>query len=334
MKILHTCVLLAILVACENDKGENNNSNRKEIIEVTDDMKNHKDALFSQVQYFEFESKIGFQVTGSAGSILNFKSNSFGNYNGSVIIELIEAYNYFDIIVNNLETRDVNGNLLETNGMLYIIAKDTSNNVLSLSKPMSLIFKDGNNVSYNLYNGLRKDNKIIWKLDKTSGSKRQKKYYAKKIIGYVVDNNNKTSTPYYDSIEVQNENEKLFLETLTMGWLNLDKVFCSDCKSDIVINVNKEFDDYSFYLIANNQNVIVSGNKIGNSKVKFNKIPRNVKFDCVASKFSNKTAFVVIDKIENLEKNGVNKERIKKITIKQFKDSLLLRLGDVSKPKW
>ena len=133
-------ISLLILLACNVDK----NGNRKN--EDLTSEKEKKDTVFTNLvptQKFEFKSNKKYKILGKEGTILEFSKNCFKDYNGIVHVELIEAYNYYEMIINNLSTIDVAGNLLETKGMIYISATDTNKNELYLSKPIQITFKNG-----------------------------------------------------------------------------------------------------------------------------------------------------------------------------------------------
>jgi hypothetical protein len=305
-------IMVIILSACSNDNKQNDQT-----IDVRQVTKFNTDSEYVVVQKYTFDSKLQFQVTGQEGTIIIFQPDSFNDYHGTVQVELIEAYNCFDMIVNHLETRDSSNNLIESKGMFKIIAKDSSDNNLKLKKPMKIKFKDGNINSYNLYLGFEKEGKVNWILDESSRRK-ENKVYARKLVGYWTDGATNIKTPEYDSVEVRSIEEKEFFESSWFGWLNLDRIYSNNCNRIAVLNVDESLKDFSFITIKENRSLIVFEDKRDSHVVKFLNLSDDLDFYCFGYHILNGKVKVVESALSLAEEQGFNKNDVKEMSVENF----------------
>lgn len=94
-------------------------------------------------QNFSFSAAKGTIIEGEKGTVLQIPANCFVDEKGNVVTGEIsfllqEAYSYGDMLFQNLSTVS-NGELLETGGMLFIEAKDTTGNVLEIREGAEII---------------------------------------------------------------------------------------------------------------------------------------------------------------------------------------------------
>jgi TonB family protein len=191
-KVFLLIALSCVLNACNNKKSEENNSGQKEgsfndnaaqsdtLISNAKTATETKTAadVFKQLkkapQLFSVAAskdtilicKEGTRITVNANSFINERTKQA--VTGSVKIAVTEYYKMSDIILAGLST-STNGKMLETGGMLNIIANSNNDNcILRNGSPISIEFpskkrKEG----MELYNGVWKDeNNINWVLDK------------------------------------------------------------------------------------------------------------------------------------------------------------------------
>lgn len=103
---------------------------------------NRKEA---QQQYF-FDAQKGIVLRGKQGTVIRIPANCFvdeaGNIaRGKITFTMQEVYTYRDMILQNLATTS-DGQQLETGGMLYLEAKDSTGSILSI--------REGKGISANM----------------------------------------------------------------------------------------------------------------------------------------------------------------------------------------
>lgn len=120
-------------------------------------------------QYFLINNE-DTSITGNQGTILSFKQNSFvfkndnKAYKGKVKIILKEFYELQDMLWASLNTMS-DGHMLETGGMLYIEALDTTGKSLSLIQKMDINMPTNNKMQdMQLFEGDMTSGLINWKL--------------------------------------------------------------------------------------------------------------------------------------------------------------------------
>lgn len=166
-----------------NDNEQDKQKNRRvEIIVEKEKIKANKD-FEKQPQFFLISSNKDTSIICNERTIIKIKANSFASDNDTLITERIklsitEYYKISDILLSNLSTTS-NGKLLETGGMLNIIA--TKNNepiklkngkTIEISFPTNKKEKD-----MQLFSGLwENDNHINWSTQKSTDKDNQQIY--------------------------------------------------------------------------------------------------------------------------------------------------------------
>lgn len=155
-KTLLSLLIIGTLFSCTNNspKNEEETKNRIEIEQRVSIPNSKADILINQLrpksQYFEIDANFDFLIEGESGTQIFIPSNSFINENsetitGKVEIELIEVLSVADFIKTNLQTLS-NGDLLQSEGMLFIDAKSNGQTVtLSSDKKLQIELPKINN---------------------------------------------------------------------------------------------------------------------------------------------------------------------------------------------
>jgi hypothetical protein len=155
-KILLSLLITGTLFSCSNNSpiNEEETKNRIEIEQRVSIPNTKADILIDQLrprsQHFEIDANSDFSIEGENGTQIYIPSNSFINENGETItgkveIELIEVLSVADFIKTNLQTLS-NGNLLQSEGMLFIDAKSNGQTVtLSSDKKLQIELPKINN---------------------------------------------------------------------------------------------------------------------------------------------------------------------------------------------
>ena len=83
-----------------------------------------------KIQIFDLDTLSSKEIKGKNGTIINFNRSDFEvNTNELVTLELLELYDFKEILYRNLSTITTDNELLETNGVLYISFKSNNEEI-------------------------------------------------------------------------------------------------------------------------------------------------------------------------------------------------------------
>lgn len=137
MKKLIPFLVLVFLCACKNDQKLNNKTNQDTIaVNVIDT--NYTNYFANEQETFTIAPNKKSIIKGEQGTIITFPKDCFTTPVDSANVELIECYTMADMIKNRLSTITNKGELLMTDGMIYINATDQDGNDLKLKKEISV----------------------------------------------------------------------------------------------------------------------------------------------------------------------------------------------------
>jgi len=194
-------------------------------------------------QKFDFFLDKDTILVGEQGTKLFLKLNTFSDTIKKVYIELKEVFSIHDMIANGLTTFTDDGNVLITQGMIYLsITADTGEEV-NIQNPIRIdIPSENKDLEMLLYEGKRNENgNVVWINEPREFVKPKQK--TESIISVSLQPDTviqEKSSPiiindYYDMV--------YSFSTRSMGWHNIDKPFYS---SDF-IECSLQSDD-SFFL--------------------------------------------------------------------------------------
>jgi hypothetical protein len=160
--------------------GCNPKSNSKEIKSIS--QKSKLSELYKKIangsDKVQFNAGTDNILTLNGGSVIEIPRGTFLNtkqivYTGDVILETIEALDFPSAIVNNLSTYNVSGQILTSNGMLYIKATTLNGENLTLKNGITISMPiNSKPLGWDLYNGdFSELGEVIWQLDKTADQK-------------------------------------------------------------------------------------------------------------------------------------------------------------------
>lgn len=172
-------------------------------------------------QIIEFSLKNDTILIGLEGTKVFVPKNLFKNYsNGLITLELIEYYDFDDIVLNSIETITNDNQLLETSGVLYVNFKENGKPLIlseqaSYKVQVSKIIKSKNKIYYN-----DDDAFFRWELS-------DEKIYIQvpdilKNLKYGLTVNKDNKGGYYkkihiDSIAGETRKDSMLIQNLTRG---------------------------------------------------------------------------------------------------------------------
>lgn len=163
MRNLLTIILISTLIGCNSSKDEKkpssvSNSNQKQSEQLSfSNFIDNKEAI----QHFEITNSRDTVITGNQGTEIFIAKNSFETNDKFIDFELIECYTLESFIANNLSTTNTNGDLLTSNGMLFM---DSPN--AKLVNPLKVKMPTKGNTESSLFYGTRDStNTIRWQID-------------------------------------------------------------------------------------------------------------------------------------------------------------------------
>src|SRR5690554_3029082 len=165
-------------------------------------------------------------LVGEQGTKLFLKSNTFSDTIKKVYIELKEVFSIHDMIANGLTTFTDDGNVLITQGMIYLsITADTGEEV-NIQNPIQIdIPSENKDLEMLLYEGKRnEDGNVVWINEPREFVKPKQKTESTIPVALQPDTTiQKEPSPiindYYDMV--------YSFSTRSMGWHNIDKPFYS-----------------------------------------------------------------------------------------------------------
>lgn len=257
MKILkYNFVLIfsVILFGCNTEKKTEQINIKEKLRELT-----------SASEYFTIWSNKDTVLIGKEGTKITISENPFclengDSITGSISIELREYYDIPKMLLSNLSTTS-DGNLLETDGMLFI--KATSNEKV-------IRLKEGSSVKCEMpTRKIKNDMSLFYGDENTNGQ-----VNWKKAVNSAAKDSSFQSLP--DTVKYS-ANNKLYntYKLIKLGWVNCDRFKYFENKSEIFATVEGVPDTNIFCgLVLKNYNSILHANVRG-AKVSFRSIPEN-----------------------------------------------------------
>ena len=147
----------------ESAAGRRKNRSVRVVIYVREDFTSDVSYLYKllapEASNYEISSNQPTTIRTQQGTIVSIPANSFVGANnqpvwGKVNVEITECYNYRDMMLSNLTTSTGDGQLLETGGMIKVVAK---------RKDKEFSLKPGSSIQIKIpADSLRSDMQIFW----------------------------------------------------------------------------------------------------------------------------------------------------------------------------
>lgn len=233
---------------------------------------------FKKEQLFMFNLKQDSVIIGEQGTVLSFSNDRGTKTKDSIQIILEEYYSITDFILNGLETKTSQGELIETLGMIRVGLVDDKN-LFKLNMPFEINF---------LYT---KDDFLLFVGD----------YNADSSVAWVPTNKNYIlkTTSYNDKGELIEERTEIIYSFFTdnFGWFNYDKFVDINEKIDLFVNVEDMNPEIQYSLVFYSINSIINGQRNNKkNQIEFKGIPSNEKVSMIGLKVKeDKLYFNILD---------------------------------------
>jgi hypothetical protein len=225
-----------------------------------------------KIQIFDLDTLSSKEIKGKNGTIINFNRSDFEvNTNELVTLELLELYDFKEILYRNLSTITTDNELLETNGVLYISFKSNNEEIkLKENKVLMVYPPKGKLENYNIYNltkdslennkwEISKQDYVIVELNKGTS-------WSPIIVESLI---HKDSVAYYKKLNeialkkesVNSSNKLKYLDNFPFfivnnkgfGYINLDRILASSKKINFKLNNKKQkFTGFNVYYTYEN----------------------------------------------------------------------------------
>lgn len=210
-----------ILVSCNSNQESNSSKNETIVIDTSLQKNAHfnfTDLRKNQIQKFSINVNKDTIIKGKQGTEIFIPANSFKCEFDTIDFELIECYSISSFIRNNLTTTSDNGQLLSSNGMLYMDSKKGT-----LVKPIKIKMPTTDNTPSNLFYGKRDStNNIVWTIDNQ---------LKKPTKSYLLPKTKRINRPQKNNtITAPIERKEYLLPSFS-------NAFCIKCKDDLISNI-------------------------------------------------------------------------------------------------
>ena len=253
-----------------------------------------------KTQFFDLDTISFKEIIGKNGTKISFNREDFKiSKSDKITLELIELYDFKEILYRNINTVTTNNELLETNGVLYISFKSNGKEIKLNENKNLMVFPPYGKLKNNNIFIAKKDSleNIKWKITNQNYINIIKnlgggiKVFQTILKDSLIDFNKK-------NIEVISENDdrtfffnkRFFVITNNdFGWINIDKVI------DIDFNVNLLLVDKSKSFFG--LDIYFTYDKF-NSFIHYTRLKNNLKFDSIP--ISGKTWMTIIGEKDNI----------------------------------
>lgn len=283
-----------------------------------------KEFQSKKTQLFNLDTISFKKIVGEFGTEIFFQRENFEVLkNEKITLELIELYDFKEILYRNINTVTTKNELLETNGVLSIRFK---------SNGKEIHLKENKNLLVYPPKGKLKSNDIfIAKKDSLDNIKWEKNKSKDTIVVinrgggvFVHASMHKDSVPsFMNNLKFFKETEMVkdyfFLNSGDLGWINIDKLALIDSKISFSLKDRERFPGFNIYFTYQILNSFIFEKRFKND-LKFDSIPLSGKTWMTI--IGEKEGELFYDKIE-LQKQLSNSElllRMKKTTNKELEE--------------
>ncbi|WP_111684455.1 OmpA family protein [Winogradskyella tangerina] len=264
------------------------------------------DALKSNYQIYKIPSNKDTLITCKQGTILDFKDDLFKlkNNESELTIKVKEFYKKSDFVASNLSTLTLDGELLESRGMIDLkVFQDDTELKLKDDKTLDIVFKDRKlRDETSLFIGTRTNDEMVWTpsireesfLVSESGwsvtyiatdTISRSKWWYEDIDGetFKIEYSEENGVERYDTLSVRSERlmKDLVLSTPKLGWINCDRFYRSN---QPIMNLIVEYDgDFSpdASLVFTEINSVLPYSYREDNKLVFRNVPVGMKVSVI-----------------------------------------------------
>ncbi|PQJ80206.1 hypothetical protein [Polaribacter porphyrae] len=249
--------------------------------------KNHfKEFQFEKTQIFDLDTLSFKLIEGKNGTKINFNREDFDiSKNDKITLELIELYDFKEILYRNINTVTTKNELLETNGVLYISFKSNEEEInLKKDKVLSVYPPKGKLKNNNVFKTQKTSTEFIkWEMLKEvdtifpiykGGGIWMSTFIKKDSIEFYSKLNEKLSKfKNYNSFIKSKYPKYFLLRNSDFGWINIDKIVDVDTTLNFnLIDIRNQFLGFNFYITYKELKSFIYNSRLKNN-LKFEEIP-------------------------------------------------------------
>jgi len=296
---------------------------------------------FREVQFFEINTNNENHIIGDKGTKVTIPKDCFGKIKGSVKIELIECYSIQDMLFNKLTTVTEKGEILASDGMIYLNAVSESGDTLEIASKKTIKVQMPTkklDKEMKLFEGEQHSNLISWNLSKNKinfmvNSDEERDTFVV-IETETSDSINYGAIKYgetkggevVDKIKANSILSSYIFNLTKLGWINCDKYLNEETK-DLIVNVGENTNRVQFYLVYNGAVSIIPCSVIDSTTVQFKSVPKGSSSIILALAIKNENLFFNSKLFESTT-NSINFPKLNEITREELKEFFVEKFGN------
>lgn len=274
-------------------------------------------ALGTELQTFTVAGNAPIVLVGKQGTRISLPKNAFCKRNGKPVtgqvhIELREVYTKAEMLEANLHTMS-DGRLLESGGMIYIAAT-AQGQPLKLQSGVQLEIDFGAGAtepSMGVFLGKEQDGQVNWQPQKPRAD-------AKPQADRAPQRGRREGRPR-DNVEgrglavlsqEERELERVLLRSNRLGWINCDRFYLIENKSDLWVGVDTLFRPV-VRLVFKDINAVMAASYANDSSVVFRQVPIGLTATLVAFTLVNGEYYFVSRELVLTNNQRENLELVK-----------------------
>lgn len=276
------CFLLMIC-SCRNENTEKSSKiEREKIFEENFEVNND-----SLIQKFVIKSNKTTLIRARHGTTVVFPADCFKVPQGEdVNIHLIECFSIKNILNENLCTTTSDGEILETDGMIFLLATnhkgDTLNELKGNKRIRVTMPTKKKKEGIKIFEGLSENRFVNWIESRDANMSNSDSIIYESDLWVNIDSSesetNQNAVIKFNNESIKNENLVTYIFSISkMGWINCDRYIESKNPTELLVEINPNDKKGKFYIVFGNSNSIVVGDEMANAESKFifRNIPKN-----------------------------------------------------------
>jgi hypothetical protein len=300
--------------------------------------------LTTTTEIFYLNPKKDTSITGTKGTIVEIKAESFVNARGKTVagtvrFEVTEYMNKSEFIYARLSTNANKGGALESKGILLLKAY-SNNETLSLAKEKMIRFQiPTNSIKENmkLFSGVRDvHGNVKWYERNNKITKRKIRKSEKKLAKIKKENKQRVCVDVMDTATIEQETslfaeglahdkvnrvEYYIFNTTQLGYINAARFVQTKSSKPKFILEDKKFEKSNVNLVFKNYNSMLPG-IVENGKVDFGNVPIGEDVTIVAIRMENGIPMLYMEEIKTTRGKSELLVKFKPVSFAELKEEM------------
>ncbi len=349
IKYLILVVVFWSFLTCESG----NNLENEHLVGLNADTTILSDQVAHQLTTFSPNKNEGLQsfivntnerqlIKGELGTLITFPAGCFAEVNESVTIELRECYSVQQLLFNQLSTRSIHGEMLESDGMIYIRAINKDGDDIDLVKEIEVQMPTKQiKTGIHVFEGVESEHGVIWSLNsrqlitkdppKVGVEIKENHDHDKVMDESIPEDSTGVSITTISPAGLINERIKdenilgYVFQISKLGWINCDK-YIEGSNQDITVSVDSLDIGASYHLVLSNYNSVLLQETEMVKNIIFKNVPLNEPFTLVGFGMKGDQIYFGMQDYEG-GRVEVQFEKLKPISRDEMLSRLLERFG-------